>query len=233
MDKTIRIPFSALKYILLQRTSLQKFYQIAQRLRMSYHPFFLLAEIIFRKKQIRRQYMSSIVEDYQDIRSCLPQKVNSILDIGCGVAGIDVLLHRHYREASHIRYYLVDRTEVSDRVFYGFEPEGAFCNSLKVAETVLVSNGIRSDGIFPLPVSSDYRFNAGEIDLVISLLSWGYHYPIPLYLENVPRSLKAGGVLIVDVRRDTGGVEKLAEKFSKLRIIYENEKKQRVLAVKG
>jgi SAM-dependent methyltransferase len=162
----------------------------------------------------------------------LPLDVNAILDIGCGVAGIDILLHRHYGEASHIHYYLLDRTEVSDRVFYGYKPEAAFCNSLQVAEALLASNGIQSECIKTLPVSSDYCFEAGEVDLVISLLSWGSHYPIPMYLENVSQCLKPGGVLIVDVRQETDGVDKLMERFPNLQTISEDEKKLRVRAVK-
>ncbi len=45
MDQTMHVSFTALKYILFQRTNLQRFCQIAQRLRTSYRSFLTLGEM--------------------------------------------------------------------------------------------------------------------------------------------------------------------------------------------
>ena len=58
----------------------------------------------------------------------------------------------------------------------------------------------------------------------------GFHYPIETYLEEVKKSLKPDGVLIIDVRKDSGGLEVLKKNFSVVEVIYERQKQQRILA---
>jgi hypothetical protein len=44
-------------------------------------------------------YVLSLVGDFEQITPYLPEKVNSILDIGCGLGGIDILLKQRFPEA--------------------------------------------------------------------------------------------------------------------------------------
>lgn len=183
------IPNSAVKYILLQRTDIQRYRKVAQKLRipLSLHCFL---ETFFSRQKIKRGFIKSILDDYESIKSYLPSNASRILDIGSGVAGIDVMLYRHYGKGSNIEFFLLDRTEENRDIYYGFRREGAFYNSLDVAKLMLLLNGIKEQNIHLLNATSDYRINVSNIDLVISLLSWGFHYPISVYIEQVYRSLK-------------------------------------------
>lgn len=162
--------------------------------------------------------MSDMVDTYQTIEDALPQKASSILDIGCGVAGIDVLLSNHYK--GEVDIFLIDKTHVDSEVYYGFKKRGSFYNSLQVSENLLKVNGIASNRIHVWEATKDNRitFEVG-FDVIISLISWGFHYPITTYLDGAYGKLRPGGVLIVDVRRNTGGEEEIGNKFGNCEIV--------------
>ena len=42
-------------------------------------------------------------------------------------------------------------------------------------------------------------------DIVMSYLSWGFHYPVSVYAEAVRHLIRRGGRLIITVRRNTKG----------------------------
>jgi len=72
-----------------------------------------------------------------------------------------------------------------------------------------------------------------RVDLVLSLISWGFHYPVGVYLERVYDLLDEGGVLILDIRRDTDGVDVLVKKFDDYRTVLETRKFIRICAIKS
>ena len=43
-----------------------------------------------------------------------------------------------------------------------------------------------------------------KVDIVMSLLSWGFHYPIEVYSSTVRQLLKPGGRLILTIRAGKG-----------------------------
>src|SRR5690606_38151004 len=51
------------------------------------------------------------------------------------------------------------------------------------------------------------------VDSVVSLISWGWHYPVSTYLEPVRSALPPGGRLILHIRPRTGGEEELRRYF--------------------
>ena len=61
-------------------------------------------------------------------------------------------------------------------------------------------------------------------DVMISLLSWGFHYPVSTYSDLAVRSLRSGGTLILDVRKGTD-YDCLEENFVFHQKIYEREGK--------
>ena len=77
------------------------------------------------------------------LKTWLPSSVFAILDIGRGVAGINVLLNWCFQQQStSIHFYLLDKTAMSKSISYGFEQRGAFYNSLTLARGVLTQNGL-------------------------------------------------------------------------------------------
>ena len=129
-------------------------------------------------------YSESVRIDFEFIEPYLPEKVGSILDIGCGMAGIDVLLKKKFPEA---KLSLLDGDGLSPQ--YSWSLEGRPYSNLKATETLLKENGVKVDQW--LKVGTKDLLQA---DLIISLLSWGFHYPLSSY--------KVKGFCIADLRKD-------------------------------
>lgn len=234
----ITIPNKAIKYILFQRTA----YLIYQNNRflnslfiripfLSYNCLVAVEAFLFRNR-IKKLFNDDILSEYNRIKKYLPTNASSILDIGCGVAGIDVLLYQHYKN-NNLNIFLLDKTELNEKVYYGIKKEAAFYNSLSVAKSLLENNGVPPQNIHLQEVGLDRAIKFSEkFDLVISLISWGFHYPVSTYLDQVYELLKPGGVLIIDVRKGSGGESIIKDKFKNMEIIFEAPKYLRVVARK-
>ena len=241
MTIDLNIPDDAVRYIMYQRTTLindldgsnltgkfiSKFFP-------SYHLKRSVEEqAVSRASEIKTLYAKDMADEYAAIKDHLPENCTSVLDIGCGVAGIDVFIFHHYGAGDGLNFYLLDKTDVNSKVYYSFNKEGAFYNSLSTARSLLTSNGIHASKIHTMEVTEDSSIETSEqIDLVISLISWGFHYPVSTYLERVYEILSPGGSLILDVRKDTGGVGEVDRRFGNITVITNFKKYQRILAVK-
>lgn len=162
----------------------------------------MLALAILQRSAIRRldlAYSQLIDYDLAIMRPHLPHRVERILDIGSGLAAIDVRLHWIYPDA-HI--YLLDQTGLN--VEYGIETEQVFYNSQAVALRLLRDNGVLLDRVHLLEATPDYEIDVGGVDLALSLFSWGWHYPLGTYAEAVAGAVISGGTLIMDVRNREG-----------------------------
>lgn len=129
-------------------------------------------------------YQTEIEQDFLQIEPHLPSEVNSILDIGCGMAGIDVFLKRKYPNA---RLELLDGE--GSRVTYGFSQSCKPYSSRAATESMLLANGVKCDLWHDSGTKEELK-----ADLVISLISWGFHYPLDKY--------KVSGFCIADLRRN-------------------------------
>lgn len=145
------------------------------------------------------------------------------------MAGIDALLYRHYGGRADL--YLLDRTQTDGAAFtYGMGAVERFYNALGLARGLLVANGVPAAQITLLEAVPGFTLPPElRFDLVISLISWGYHYPVETYLDQVHAALNPGGHLILDVRKGHGGEDALRRKFGALHIIHEDSKQARCL----
>jgi hypothetical protein len=98
------VPNEALKYILFQRTACQRLKKtFPYRLLKKILPFSIYNQIVATEakidsERIKVSYEGEIRKEYLCIKDFLPETCSSILDIGCGVAGIDVFsLQTHPR----------------------------------------------------------------------------------------------------------------------------------------
>ena len=231
----IEVPEDALRFILLQRTE----YLALPRRRLLYRALgritrrpaldtAIALESAWRGGAVRRAFNRDMANEYAEIAPHLPPRAVAILDIGCGVGGIDVLLHRHYGTP---RLYLVDRTHTSDKVYYGFAERGAFYNSFETTRRLLTGNRIPEKDLRFREVNEECRLDVPEqVDLVVSLISWGFHYPVPVYADQVRALLRPGGRVILDVRKETDGRAQLEARFPRVTTISETRKKERVVA---
>ncbi len=166
-------------------------------------------------EKLEKAFSRDVNRDFNSIKDWIPvqgkRKDFKILDIGCGIAGVDCVLNSQYKNAS---FYLLDKTTVDKKIHYGFQKNGAFYNSLPVAKEILEINGVNSDRINLIEVDDPSAVVLPNgMDLVVSIMSWGFHYPVDVYLDKVTKILSDKGVLVIDVRANTNGIELLEGKF--------------------
>jgi len=239
------IPTEATKFILFQRTQYLLFRRsrviqwgikflpsfVASPFETSFTKFnsIIFIESKLFKKRVSELFSEEIFAEYEAMKKHLPTNAHAILDIGCGIGGIDVLLNEHYKNTTP-SIYLLDKTEMPKKVYYGLEERGCFYNSFEVVKDFLTKNGVKCKQIFTQEANkkNTIDFNA-TFDLIISLISWGFHYPVSTYLDQVYDKLSPGGVLIIDVRKSFGGTEALQKKFGNMEIIQDAIKHSRVI----
>lgn len=156
---------------------------------------------------------------FYNIEPCLPLKLTSVLDIGAGLGGIDVMIYRAHPNAV---FTLMDKDgdygskvgwhdEVGDfGVYNSFEETGKF----------MQANNMPSGSVILTSTIPEQTF-----DIVFSFLSWGFHYPVDTYLEEVRRKTTS---LIIDVRKETGGLDVLEQAWPTVEIIADCKKHHRV-----
>ena len=202
----LSIPDAAVRYILFQRTGYSVTpITLLYRHVLNHLPFplpvynlIVPVEAKLRSSSIKGLYARDMAREYTSIAPFLPTRCSAILDVGCGVAGIDVFLHRHYVRRGHPEpdpdFYLLDKSRTEASVYYMFERRAAFYNSLAVARSLLVANGIPSRRVHLLEVTSRSEIAVqATFDLVVSLISWGFHYPVDTYADRVRDLLTDGG----------------------------------------
>lgn len=152
-----------------------------------------------------------------------------IADIGCGYALFDLFAAR----ALHCDLLLID-LESNERRHFGFAKEGAAYSSLEVARQLLQDNGIAARHITTLNPRDTAPEAAGPVDLAVSFLSCGFHYPVDLYLPFLDQAVTPDGAAIFDLRETTAPEQaaKLAA-FGSLTDLPAPPKVRRVLLRKG
>jgi SAM-dependent methyltransferase len=240
VKRDLVIPDAAITYILFQRTAYLRFpiapvYRLLNKLLPVPTPLYNLVvglEARIGKARTQRLYAEDIYGEYRSFRAALPSTCTTVLDIGCGMAGIDVYLHRHYAPQP-IQFYLLDKTQLEKKVWYLFTSQAAFYNSLPIAKQLLVSNGIPDPNIHLIEANPRNTIPVDvPVDVALSLLSWGFHYPVATYLQAVYELVSDRGIVILDVRNGTDGLDMLRQRFCQVDVLIATAKYQRVVARK-
>ena len=162
-----------------------------------------------------------MLKDYNMIKDYLPAKINNSLDIGCGLGLIDIAFFNHYD--GKINLHLLDKTNTIDEntSVRGFNKEYIFYNSMDSTKDTLVSNEVNENAISTYEVNSDNieKLNQNKYDLIVSLLSCGWHYSLETYIDLIKSTLTPDGILILDIRHDTGQLEYAQEHFELLHTV--------------
>jgi SAM-dependent methyltransferase len=220
------------KLILLQRTTLDsetalyKILKIVTRNFPSLSGTAMSIRAVVNKELILKNYLKEMESDYTTIAPFLPKVAAPIvIDIGAGMAGINVFLDKHYMNKG--KFILIDENRVDDHIHYGYQPTGSIYN-----ENTIVRSFLSNYNIIPTQLApSDLKDIQTKADIVITLYSWGFHYPIETYLESVKRILKNDGILIMDVRKIPDWENKLVG-FKIEAIAMEDNKFARIIAKK-
>jgi len=117
-------------------------------------------------------------------------------DIGCGYGIFDLFAAR----ATGASLLLMD-IEENDRRHFGFATQGAAYSKLSVARAFLEANGIAGARIETVNPGSGGFASVVPVDLVVSFLSCGFHYPVSAYAAFFRDKIVPGGTGVLDLRR--------------------------------
>ena len=124
----------------------------------------------------------------------------SILDIGCGMAVVDLLL---YSFIPNSKFYLLDQEAGvpedigSSLPTQSFTATHPFYHSWGPVKDAIETSKFDSTRFSFLNTDDNFP---NDIDAITSYFSWCFHYPKEVYWNKALNSLKTGGKLIVDVR---------------------------------
>lgn len=138
---------------------------------------------------VKRLYAEWVARDFADMIPHLPERVDSILEIGCGMAALEVFMKHRYPNA---RLELLDGNFVSREGGAGYSDNPDVYNDRALTELLLGANGVTVDRWHDIGTKELL-----QADLIISMASFAYHYPRSTY--------RIKGFTILDFRR---GVEK-------------------------
>ena len=223
------LPFDSLPLMLYQRSEYQSgarkiLRNVARRVGLvknfdaAYNRH--LVKNVSERKRISALYFQDMDRTFEGFRDYLPSRADNILDIGCGMGGIDLFLYNHFGLGTNI--FLLDSHKTDLDINIGFHQDAnlfSFYNDFDLSRLYLSENGVLESSIHTVNIETDQFPIDRKFDVVVSLLSWGFHYPLETYLEAVKGTLSDNSSLIVDVRNSTDGFKILEKSFGKTPIV--------------
>ena len=208
------------KLLLLQRNELlsKKQYWLRKRFgRLIFTNFFVN---YFQIEDIEKRTEELFQNEIELIKNYLPKKVENIMDIGCGLGIINIFLNKIYNNQTN--FYLLDKNKIDKVIKYGFSSDYESYNDLKETENLLSNNNISSGLIHVIDVEKEFKIDV-KIDLVISLKSMGYHYPIDQYLRLFQNCCDKSTSFIFDVYEKYYNDDQFQRYFDSIEVIYEEK----------
>ena len=165
-----------------------------------------------------QHYADALFSEFDRLEPYLPKQCDSILDVGSGLGGIDILLNRYYGGDCHVT--LLDG--VDDKPFV--ERHAATFNSMAVAREFLGANGVAR--IDHIDANAAHRAAPRFFDLVVSFKSWCFHYEPAAYMWLVKgASISRRTKIILDIRRERADwFTQLSTEFRYVDMIYTGTK---------
>ena len=208
------------KLLLLQRNELLSKKQNWLRKRFGRLIFTNFFVNYFQIKDLEKQTEELFFKEIQSITSYLPKNAENIMDIGCGLGIINIYLNEIYNNQPN--FFLLDKNRIDKKIKYGFSSDYESYNNLEETRNLLINNDIRPSSINTLDVEKDFKIDA-KIDLVISLKSMCYHYPIDQYLKLFKTCCDENTSFIFDVSEGYYKENLFKRHFENVDVIYEEK----------
>ena len=164
-------------------------------------------------------------KEFETFKKYLPNSVENIMDIGCGLGIINIYLNEFFEKKPV--FFLLDKNKVDRKITYGFSSNYESYNDLNETKNILLDNNIDTSCMYLFDVEKQFVITK-KMDLVISLKSMGYHYPINTYIELLRNCCTKDTVFIFDIGDNQYDENYLKTIFEDIKIIYE-EKTNNVL----
>lgn len=205
------------KLLLLQRNELLSVNQKFLRKRFGRFLFTNIFINFFQKKNIEFLAEELFKKEIDTIKLYLPNNVQNIMDIGCGLGLSNIFLNKIYN--SKANFYLLDKNKIDKKIKYGFNKNYESYNNLYQTKKILINNGLNEKSINIFDVEKIVKINE-KIDLVVSLKSMGYHYPFENYIELFKSCCTTNTIFIFDVAEDYYEKSLLKNIFDEISVIY-------------
>jgi hypothetical protein len=162
-------------------------------------------------KEERDSILQVAFEEIADVYGVIRNSIATIApkriaDIGAGYSFVDLMLYKEFG----CDLVLID-IETSDDRHFGFQDAGAGYSSLSKARKFLMDNGVPSSAITTLNPQKKPVDTLGEVDLAISLISCGFHYPAETYDAFFRKQVSADGGIVIDIRKGSGALKYLKQ----------------------
>ena len=208
------------KLLLLQRNELLSKNQYWLRKRFGRLIFTNFFVNYFQVEDIEKRTEELFQKEIELIKNYLPKKAENIMDIGCGLGIINIFLNKIYNNQPN--FFLLDKNRIDKVIKYGFSSDYESYNDLKETRNLLINNDILPSSINTFDVEKDFQIDT-KIDLVISLKSMGYHYPIDQYLRLFQTCCDENTSFIFDVSEGYYNESLFKKHFESIDIIYEEK----------
>ena len=180
--------------------------------------------------QHRQTILDQVFEEIEDIFDKIAPHIGRVgpqrlADLGCGQAFVDLLIYRRFG----CDLILIDIEESAD-LHFGFADDGAGYADLANARTFLVANGVPETAITTINPRKARLDDIGAVDMAISLLSCGFHYPVGTY--DAFFKSQVSKAILLDCRKDKGGDKDLTA-FGRVGAVGEEKKHFRYLCTKS
>ena len=210
------------KLLLLQRNELLSKNQYWLRKRFGRLIFTNFFVNYFQVEDIEKRTEELFQKEIESIKNYLPKKADNIIDIGCGLGIINIFLNKIYNNKSN--FFLLDKNRTDKVIKYGFSLDYESYNDLKETRNILINNNIKPTSINIFDVDKKFQIDV-KINLVISLKSMGYHYPVDEYLNLFKNSCDENTFFIFDVSEGYYSELLLKGYFGSIDVIYEEKSK--------
>ena len=206
------------KLILLQRNELLSNTQKYLRKRFGRYIFTNFLIHYFQKNDLEILTEELFREEFKTFEKYLPSNVKNIMDIGCGLGVLGIFINQKYQ--NNPNFYLLDKNTVDTKIKYGFSKDYESYNDLNETRNILLKNGLSNEQIYIKNVDQEITID-NKINLVISLKSMGYHYPIENYINLIKKTCSTETAFIFDVFEEKYSLSDVKKYFNEAKIIYE------------
>ena len=216
----IKLNSKSKKLLLLQRNELLT--QTQNLIRKKFGRFLFTNFFInyFQNKNIEKITEELFLKEFETFKHFLPNSVNNIMDIGCGLGIINVYLNNFFGKKPI--FFLLDKNRIDKKIKYGFSSNYESYNDLNETKNILLENDVDISSLYLFDVEKEFQINK-KMDLVISLKSMGYHYPINTYIELFKNCCTKDTVFIYDIGENQYDEIYLKTVFDDIKIIYEEK----------
>ena len=169
--------------------------------------------------------------EYNAIKDCIG-KPHTILDLGCGLGRMSIYLGKQFEHEA--KYILADANIVSENLNYGWKPGEEYYNDLTLTAEFCRINGLKNFKTFDILAGN--LTDLQDVDLVMSFLSVGFHYPIEEYMDDLLKISTENCTMVfgIDKRRNIYDLNSFSEYFETRKIVpTEYNRKEQILILEN